>query len=126
MSTFLRNARKSLGILVLVALPVAAQTGLGTVHGAVRDTSNAVLPNVKVTLTNTATGVARDGTTNSAGLYYFGSIQIGPYQLVIEAQGFKKWQGDFRLEAGQNLTIDPTMEVGSLQTTVSVSDSAPY
>jgi hypothetical protein len=125
MSTFLRNARKSLGILVLVALPVAAQTGLGTVHGAVRDTSNAVLPNVKVTLTNTATGVARDGTTNSAGLYYFGSIQIGPYQVVIEAQGFKKWQGDFRLEAGQNLTIDPTMEVGSLLTTVSVSDSAP-
>src|SRR5882724_4063365 len=82
-NTFLRYARKPLALLAFVALPVASQTGLGVVHGTVRDTSDAVLSNVKVILTNTATGVVRDGATNSAGVYYFGSVQIGPYQLVV-------------------------------------------
>ena len=100
-STSLLYARKLFLALAMAALPLAAQTGLGVVRGTVQDASKAVVPNAKVTLTNTATGVAQESQTNSAGIYYFGSVQIGPYSLGVEAEGFKKWEGTFTVQAGQ-------------------------
>jgi Carboxypeptidase regulatory-like domain len=123
--TFLLQVRKCVGLLVLTLPPAVAQTGLGTVSGTAQDSTKAVLPNVKVTLTATATGITQETTTNSAGLYYFSSVQIGPYQLVLEVKGFKKWEGTLNVQAGQNVVIDSTMEVGSVETTVSVLGAAP-
>jgi len=50
-----------IGFLALtVLLPSTwGQTGVGTVTGTVTDASNALVPDAQVTLTNTATGVAR-------------------------------------------------------------------
>jgi hypothetical protein len=123
--TYLQSARKLAAGLALLALPLAAQSGLGVVRGTVQDASKSVIPNAKVTLTNTATGVARDSQSNADGIYYFGSVQIGPYTLGVEVQGFKKWDGTFTLEAGQTAVIDPNMEVGSLQAAVEVTGAAP-
>jgi len=111
--------------LAVVALPVAAQTGLGVVRGTVQDASKAVIPNAKVTLTNTATGVGRVADTNAAGIFYFGSAALDSYTLVVEAQGFKKWEGTLTVQAGQTVVIDPTMDVGSLESTVEVKSAAP-
>lgn len=123
--TYLQRARTLAIGLMIMALPVAAQTGLGVVRGTVQDASKAVVPNAKVILTNTATGVARDSLSNADGIYYFGSVQLGPYSLSVEAQGFKKWEGTFSVEAGQTVIIDPSMEVGSLQSAVEVTGVAP-
>jgi len=108
-----------------VALPVAAQTGLGVVRGTVQDASKAVIPGAKVLLTNTATGVGRDSVTNADGIYYFGAVSIGPYTLLVESQGFKKWEGTLTVQAGQTLVIDPALEVGSLESAVEVTGVAP-
>src|SRR5690349_16092415 len=124
-STSLPNARKLFLMLAIAALPVAAQTGLGVVRGTVQDASKAMIPNAKVTLTNTATGVASDAQTNAAGIYYFGAVSIGPYTLGVEAQGFRKWEGTLTVQAGQTVVIDPAMEVGSLQSAVEVTGVAP-
>lgn len=123
--TSLPYARKLFLALVIATLPLAAQTGLGVVRGTVQDASKAVIPNAKVTLTNTSTGVAQTSETNSAGIYYFGSVQIGPYSLGVETEGFKKWEGTFSVEAGQTVVVDPTLEVGSLQAQVEVTGAAP-
>jgi len=123
--TSFQKARKALLALVLAALPLAAQTGLGVVRGTVLDASKGVIPNAKVTLTNTATGVTKESQTNAAGIYYFGAVPIGPYTLDVEAQGFKKWQATLTLEAGQTAVVDPGMEVGSLQAAVEVTAAAP-
>jgi len=123
--TFLPTAR-NLGLAsLLFAAPLAAQTGLGVVRGTVQDASKAVVPNAGVSLTNTATGVVQQSHTNVDGIYYFGSVQIGPYSLMVEAQGFKKWEGTFAVEAGQTVVIDPAMEVGSLQAEIQVTGAAP-
>ncbi len=125
LNAFLRYIRKSAALLIALSLPAAAQTGLGIVRGTVQDSSKSVLVNTKVRLTNTATGVAQETQSNSAGVYYFGSVQIGPYRLTVEAQGFKKWEATLKVEAGSTVVIDPAMEVGSLQNTVEVTDAAP-
>ena len=62
--------------LVLVILLVGTgrmfgQAGAtGTILGTVTDSTGAIIPNVKVTVTNTATNVAFRTTTSSAGDYY--------------------------------------------------------
>ena len=54
-------------VLAAFAATVYAQFETATVLGTVRDTTNAVVPEATVTLTNTATGVAVTRTTNAEG-----------------------------------------------------------
>ncbi len=123
--TSLLYVRKIVLALALVAMPLAAQSGLGVVRGTVVDASKAVVPNAKVTLMSTTTGVTKESQTNAAGIYYFGAVQIGPYSLGVEAQGFRKWESTVTVEAGQTVVIDIPMEVGSLQAAVEVTAAAP-
>ena len=124
MDTFLLSVRKlSLAVAVL-SLPLSAQTGLGIVTGTVHDSSNAIVPRAEVILTETATGTVRNATSNDAGLYYFGSLRVGPYSVLVQAAGFEKWETHFRLDAGQTLTVDATLAVGNVQSTVEVSSAA--
>src|SRR5947207_459730 len=91
--TFLQLLRKSIILCAALAVPLAAQTGLGVVRGTVRDASEAVVPNAKATLSSVATGIDRTAQTNADGIYDFENIPVGPYKLVIEAAGFKRWEG---------------------------------
>ena len=125
LGTFFRSARKFALALALLSLPLQAQSGLGVVNGTVQDATAAVVPKAKVTLANTATGVRRESLSNDAGIYYFGSVPIGGYSLAVEAQGFKKWEGTLDVAAGQNVVVDPKLEVGSLEATVEVTGVAP-
>jgi hypothetical protein len=118
-------ARKYFLAFAAVVLPMAAQTGLGVVSGTVQDFTKAVIPNAKVTLTGTETGVSRDTQTNVAGIYYFGAVQIGPYSLAVEAAGFKRWEGTLTVQAGQTVVIDTSLDVGNLQSAVEVTAVAP-
>src|SRR5258708_32460697 len=115
LSTSSKNARRFFLALAFLVLPMAAQTGLGVVSGTVQDSSKSVIPNAKVTLTNTATGVGRDTLTNAAGIYYFGAVQIGPYTLAVEAAWFKKWEGTPAVQAGQAPIIHTPLEVWSFE-----------
>ena len=58
-------------------MPAAAQTGLGEVRGTVQDASKAVIPNAKVTLTNTANGVSVTRMTTGDGNYEFVTVKPG-------------------------------------------------
>ena len=44
-----------------------AQSERGTISGTVRDSTGAVIPGAKVTVTNTATGVVNNLTSNEVG-----------------------------------------------------------
>lgn len=110
--------------LASLSLPLAAQTGLGIVTGTVEDPSKATVPLATVSLTETARGVVRVSTTNNAGLYYFGSVSVGPYHLSVEASGFARWETDFQVQAGQTVTVDASLSVGNVQAKVEVNDAA--
>ena len=59
----------------------------GTVLGTVTDSTGAVLPNVKVTVTNTATNAAFNTESNSAGDYNAPSLPPGSYTASAEGTG---------------------------------------
>jgi Carboxypeptidase regulatory-like domain/TonB dependent receptor len=124
MVAHLPGFKKFILTLFAVSLPLDAQTGLGIVTGTVTDPSKATVPKAAVTLTNTATGVVHTSTSNDAGVYYFGSLPVGPYHLAVEATGFQRWETDFQIQAGQTVTVDATVPVGTVQSKVEVSGAA--
>jgi len=112
-------------VFSVLAPSALAQTGLGTVTGTVRDAQKAVVRDANVTLTNTSTNITRKSVTNDEGIYVFGSVPLGPYTLVVESSGFKRWEGKLDLQVGQRAVIDPVMETGAMNETVNVTGAAP-
>jgi hypothetical protein len=113
-------------LLVLAgALTASAQTFTGGLRGEVRD-PNGVIPGVVVTLTNEATGVAREVTTNEVGQYNFPAVQPGTYTVKTSLQGYKTYERTgVRIATQQFLTLDIPLEVGQLQETITVTGEAP-
>src|SRR5271167_798939 len=91
------------------------------IRGTITDPSGAVVPNVKVTLTNIDTGVSTVIPTNDAGQYVAVDLQIGHYKVKAEAKGFKvAEQKDIVLTIGARMRIDFQMQMGAAQETVTV------
>ncbi len=44
---------------------------------------------------------------------------------MVERLGFKTWSGRLVVQVGQTVVIDPTLELGNVQTTVEVTGVAP-
>src|SRR5713226_5765585 len=114
-------------ILVLLAaffiLPggLLAQDATGRIIGVITDPSGSLVPNAKVTVTNVATGISNEATTDSEGGYQVLLLPIGSYKVTAEATGFRKTVTNAqKLEINQSLKIDLRLEVGSTSETVQV------
>lgn len=77
---------------VLVAGSQAFAQELSTITGTATDSSGALVANVQVIITNSATGITRSVVTNAAGIYTASEIPVGTYSLKATAQGFKGFQ----------------------------------
>jgi hypothetical protein len=94
-------------------------------RGAVRD-AQGVIPGVTVTLTNEATGVSRDTVTNDSGEYSFPALDPGSYMVKATVAGFKTFERrGIRIATQTFVTLDVTMEVGTLEETITVTADAP-
>ena len=97
----------------------------GTVLGTVTDTTGAIIPNVKVTVTNTATNAASRTTTSSSGDYYASSLNPGTYSVSAEAKGFQKSVTSvFTLTVDQKVRVDLALKPGAVTETLEVTAQA--
>ncbi|MCC6589933.1 MAG: TonB-dependent receptor [Bryobacterales bacterium] len=111
--------------LVLTAAGLWAQSTTQSVLGIVSDSSGAVIPGAKVTLTNTGTNVTLTATTNDTGNYTFPLIQVGNYDLKVEAQGFKtEMVRSIRVETAAQVRQDVKLDVGNVAESVEVNASS--
>jgi len=109
-------------ILLLLCSAIAfAQTESGQINGTVKDPSGAVVPNAKVTVTNTSTGIERAGNTSSAGLFVFAALKPATYKVVIEAAGFKKSERMVDVNVGMTVDASAQLVVGAQSTIVEVT-----
>ena len=69
-----------------------ARAGSATVTGTVTDQSNAVIPNISVTLRDEGSGAVRRTVTNSDGFFTIPALPVGTYTLIIDATGFAKFE----------------------------------
>lgn len=108
--------------LGLFSSPVSAQSVTGTITGTVFDPKGAVVPNVKITLTNTDQKVdVRTVTTDEHGQYTAPLLPLGHYSVTAEGSGFKKAvESGIVLDVNDKLAVNLTLEVGAVSETVSV------
>src|SRR5215475_8518094 len=117
---------RAIPLLLAATLPVSLYSqaaGTASVQGTVTDQTGAAVPSATVTLTQTATGVARVSTTDRAGVYAMPNVPVGPYSLSVTAQGFSTFTQTGVLEVGNSISIDPQMKVGSASEHVEVQAS---
>jgi hypothetical protein len=115
---------QALLLICATALTLQGQATLGsaTIGGTVRDASGAAVPEAKVVLTETARGLSRETTTNSAGSFLFPSVAPGVYFLRVTKEAFDSYElKGIQVEVGQLATLDVSLKVGQISTVVSVS-----
>jgi outer membrane receptor protein involved in Fe transport len=111
---------------VLASTPVYAQVAGATLSGTVTDASGAAVPNAKVSIKNSATGVVRDITTDSAGFYSVPNLLPGVYDITVGAAGFSSSvQTGLTLSVGASKALNVALQVGQVSEKVEVTASAP-
>ena len=112
-------------VVALAQLAVAQNANTGEIKGTVQDSSNAVVADAKVTITNTATGVTTISVTNSDGIYDAPSVPIGPYTITFSKPGFKEFVRQGVTLQIQTIAIDATLQVGAASEQITVIGEAP-
>ncbi|HZT31961.1 MAG TPA: carboxypeptidase-like regulatory domain-containing protein [Bryobacteraceae bacterium] len=110
-------------MLVLLAPAIApGQTFQASVSGIVSDPTGAVVPKVKVTVTDTQRGVAFTALTNQDGVYLINNLIPSTYKVTAEAAGFQIYQlNSFPLTAKQEAVLNIVLQLGATNQTVEVS-----
>ena len=94
---------------------------LSGITGTVTDVSGGVVPDAKVTATNTATGVASHTTTGSAGTFTLIDLIPGTYTVKIEKSSLKTVVlKEVHVDVASRASADAVMEPGAATETVQV------
>ena len=124
--------RFSIAVVCALLMPIAVHPAAGqnptfALEGVVTDAQQAVLPGVAVTVQNTATGLVRTVTTDDGGRYVIrGLPPEGQYRVQTEIAGFgSQVREGLRFNAGQNAVLNFTLQLSTVQETVTVAGDAP-
>src|ERR1700730_3305412 len=114
-------------ILAVSVLGYAQQSATATLRGIVMDPNGAVLPGARVIATQKETAIKRETTTNDEGSYMLSNLPPGSYEVKVEANGFKDKISatPVALQVGQTVTLDTTLELGTLGETIDLVGEIP-
>ena len=113
--------------LCLLVLAISAglyAQALSGINGTVSDATGAVVPNAKVTITNTATQVASHTTTSSSGTYTITDLIPGNYTVQVEVAGFQTAvHTGVLVEVGRQSSVDVALQTGNVTQSVEVVEN---
>jgi hypothetical protein len=94
--------------------------------GVVTDSSGAVMPGAKVTLTDEGTGVPATNVTDSHGIYVFTGVRPATYSIRVEVPNFTvQERRGLVLAVSQQATLDFRLSPSTVTETVNVTAQAP-
>jgi hypothetical protein len=123
MSRIFRASHIVLALLLVAAAPAAiAQLDTGSIQGTVRDTTGALIPNAKVTVTNGGTQRAYHTISSNSGEYSVPTLPVGRYSVAASFQGFRTVTvQDVELNASEAHRVDVVLPAGGESQQVTVS-----
>src|SRR6266436_6377901 len=114
-----------LGLCILCSA-AKAQVLYGVLTGNVTDPSSAAVPDAQVEALNMATGVSRQTTADSAGIYRFSELQPGIYKVTVSAASFGALVTEnVRVEANNTRRVDVQLQLKAQTESVTVSAASP-
>jgi len=121
-----RNREVRLSLFLTAAALITTSTSLaqvgGSITGAIKDPSDALIPDATVSVTNTATGAKRATTTNIQGVFSFPALPVGQYVLEATAPGFlPQLQTGLAVDVNSALQVDMKLQLAAQSTAVTVN-----
>ncbi len=97
----------------------------GSIQGVVRDRTQGAIAGVHITVTNTQTNFRQETNSGSDGSYRLLALPAGMYKLNAAGTGFQQFSTtDIEVKVNDQLQIDITLQVGSVQQEISVVANA--
>lgn len=120
------SIRFTLTAMFLSALSLwALAASSATLRGRVTDASGAVIAGAEVTITNTATNLARKVVTDANGLYVVPELPPGVYHIEVGKDGFQRiTRRQVVLNVAGSFTEDFSLSVGSVKDAVTVEGNS--
>ena len=119
----------SIAIAVLVAFvpkAFAQQSATASISGTVKDSVGALVTGAHITLTQKATGIKRETTSNGDGFFAITNLAAGIYEMKVRAKGFtEKEIPSINLQVGQTFDLEVPVAV-TVQETVTLDDRFNY
>jgi Carboxypeptidase regulatory-like domain len=113
-------------IILLLATIAHAQVDTGSISGAVKDASGAIVQDASITVVNPSSGSTVTANTNKEGLYTVVNLRAGNYNVSATAPGFQtitKSGIDVRLQ--DRIAVDFELQIGETSTSVEVQTTGP-
>lgn len=112
--------------LLLVLSPTVWAAVTGRITGTVSDASGSGIPNVAITLTNTAQGIETKAATDAKGEYSLPTVPVGTYDILFETNGFRsEKRTGLVVDANAAIEQNVTLEVAQRAEQVTVTDTPP-
>jgi hypothetical protein len=131
-STFAKTCKTTLSIFILLAIGLFvvgqtyAQVAGAMLKGTVTDATGATVPKAQVAITDVATGIAHNVTTDASGTYSAANLRPGDYQVRVTATGFSvEVRSGITLTVGAQQVLDISLRVGQMSQVVEVAGEAP-
>jgi hypothetical protein len=111
-----------IGAICFVPSSMSAQDVRGKIVGTVLDQNKSAIPGASVKITDVERATSTTLTTNNEGYFEATYLLSSNYQVVVEANGFKKHiQEKVLLQINETRDLNITLEVGGTQETVTVT-----
>ncbi len=122
----LRNTAIALALLLLAAVPAAAQTTTAGISGLVTDPQGGPLSGVTVRAQKGDTGFVREVGTDQAGSYRLAGLPVGTYDVIAEFAGMRPYTASaVTLSVGLDVGVNIRMQLAGPAETVTVSATVP-
>ena len=102
-----------------------AQVATADIVGSVTEQSGARVVSGTATVTNTGTGVTQKMNLSSEGTFEFTLLQVGTYNVSVQAPGFKSFVTQVTVAAGDRARVNAGLTVGQAEQTISVESTTP-
>jgi len=111
----------SFATALILCASAFAQARIGTIQGTVKDPNGAVVPNAKVTVTQSVTGYNQTAQADADGAFKLVNVPFNTYTVRAEAPGFQGVEQAVDLESGIPVQLDLALAVAGTAETVTVT-----
>jgi carboxypeptidase family protein len=125
MTRTIRLFALSLALMAGAFSQANAQATSGSISGVVTDENQAAIANATVTARNVGTNESRATTVDGGGRYRFSNLQVGNYEITVQANGFAKLvRSGVELLLNQDAVVNVTMKLKTVEEVVTVAENA--